>query len=79
MSDETFAWFVGVDWGSEKHQVVFSISKGRSGESGHFPHSGAGLAELGDWLLSSRLGCVLDQSEAARPVARSVLYRWCEG
>ena len=34
MSDETFAWFVGVDWGSEKHQVVFSISKGLSGESG---------------------------------------------
>jgi hypothetical protein len=79
MSDETFAWFVGVDWGSEKHQVCILDQQGTIGGERNFPHSGAGLAELGDWLLSSRLGCVLDQSEAARPVARSVLYRWCEG
>ena len=27
MNEETFAWFVGIDWGSEKHQDVFSISR----------------------------------------------------
>ena len=33
-------------------RCVFSISKGPSWERGNFPHGGAGLAELGDWLLS---------------------------
>jgi Transposase len=55
MSDETFAWFVGADWGSEKHQVCILDQQGTIGGERNFPHSGAGLAELGDWLLSSRL------------------------
>ena len=28
MSDETFTWFVGVDWGSEKHQVCILDQQG---------------------------------------------------
>jgi hypothetical protein len=28
MSDETFVWFVGVDWGSEKHQVCILDQQG---------------------------------------------------
>jgi transposase len=52
MSEETFAWFVGVDWGSEKHQVCILDQQGTNVGERHFPHGGAGLAELGDWLLS---------------------------
>jgi transposase len=52
MAEETFAWFVGVDWGSEKHQVCILDQQGNIIGERHFPHGGAGLAELGDWLLS---------------------------
>ena len=52
MTEETFAWFVGVDWGSEKHQVCVLDQQGTIVGERHFPHGGAGLAELGDWLLS---------------------------
>lgn len=52
MSDETFTWFVGVDWGSEKHQVCILDQQGTIAGERNLPHSGAGLAELGDWLLS---------------------------
>src|SRR5580704_10412927 len=52
MAEETFAWFVGVDWGSEKHQVCILDQQGTIVGERHFPHGGAGLAELGDWLLS---------------------------
>jgi transposase len=52
MSEEAFAWFVGVDWGSEKHQVCILDRQGTIAGERSFPHGGAGLAELGDWLLS---------------------------
>src|SRR3954468_5491611 len=52
MTEETFAWFVGVDWGSEKHQVCILDQHGTIVGERNFPHGGAGLAELGDWLLS---------------------------
>ena len=52
MTEETFAWFVGVDWGSEKHQVCILDQQGTIVGERHFRHGGAGLAELGDWLLS---------------------------
>lgn len=52
MSEEAFAWFVGVDWGSEKHQVCILDQQGTIAGERSFPHGGAGLAELGDWILS---------------------------
>jgi hypothetical protein len=52
MSEEAFTWFVGVDWGSEKHQVCVLDQHGTVAGERSFPHGGAGLAELGDWLLS---------------------------
>ena len=52
MNEETFAWFVGIDWGSEKHQVCVLDQQGAVVGERSFPHSGAGLAELGDWLLA---------------------------
>jgi len=53
MAEETFAWFVGVDWGSEKHQACILDPQGGIVGEREFPHSGAGLAELGEWLLST--------------------------
>jgi Transposase len=44
-------WFAGVDWGSERHQACF-LDEGNIVAEREFAHSGAGLAELGDWLLS---------------------------
>ena len=52
MAEELFGWFVGVDWGSEKHQVCILDQHGTIVGERNFPHGGAGLAELGDWLLS---------------------------
>jgi hypothetical protein len=52
MSQESFAWFAGVDWGSEGHQVCILDAEGCIAGERKFPHSGAGLAELADWLLS---------------------------
>jgi hypothetical protein len=50
--EETFTWFAGVDWGSEKHQACLIDARGTVVGERQFPHSGAGLEELGDWLLS---------------------------
>lgn len=52
MTQETLAWFAGVDWGSERHQACIVDAQGKIADERVFPHSGAGLAELGDWLLS---------------------------
>jgi transposase len=52
MAEETFAWFAGIDWGSEKHQACILDQQGSTVGEREFAHSGAGLAELGEWLLS---------------------------
>src|SRR3954462_6913667 len=52
MADGTVSWFVGVDWGSEKHQVCLLGAAGQVVGERAFPHGGAGLAALCDWLVS---------------------------
>ena len=52
MAQETLSWFAGVDWSSERHQACLVDAQGNIVGEREFPHSGAGLAELGDWLLS---------------------------
>jgi len=52
MTQETLSWFAGVDWGSERHHACLLDAQGNVVGEREFPHSGAGLAELGDWLLS---------------------------
>src|SRR5271166_1427973 len=42
----------GIGWGSEKQQACILNSQGSIVGEREFPHSGAGLAELGEWLLS---------------------------
>lgn len=52
MADETIAWFAGVDWGSEKHHACLVNLQGEIVAEREFPHSGKGLSELADWILS---------------------------
>src|SRR3954452_13147950 len=52
MADVTVSWFVGVDWGSEKHQVCLLDAAGQVVGERAFRHGGAGLAALCDWLGS---------------------------
>ena len=52
MAQEALSWFAGVDWSSERHQVCLVDAQGNIVGEHEFPHSGVGLAELGDWLLS---------------------------
>jgi transposase len=52
MAEETLTWFAGVDWGSERHQACLLDAQGNIVAEREFAHSGAGLAELCDWLVS---------------------------
>jgi transposase len=52
MAEETICWFAAVDWGSEKHQTCVLDDHGVVAGEREFPHSGAGLSELADWVQS---------------------------
>jgi len=45
-------WFAGIDWASQKHQVCLLDAAGEILGERQFAHSGAGLAELCDWLVA---------------------------
>jgi transposase len=49
-------WFAGIDWASRKHQVCLLDAAGQILGEREFIHSGAGLAELCDWLLATSGG-----------------------
>lgn len=44
-------WFVGIDWGSQDHQVHVSDAAGVKRGSRSFTHGGAGLAAMAEWIL----------------------------
>ena len=43
-------WFVGVDWGSEQHQICVLEGDGKVVGERQVAHSGAGIADLCTWL-----------------------------
>ena len=45
-------FFAGIDWGSTSHQVCVLSSEGTVLGEKAFPHSGEGLAQLLDWILT---------------------------
>lgn len=49
---ESFELTVGIDCGSEEHQVCILDRHRRRIADRRFPHSGEGLRELADWLLT---------------------------
>lgn len=50
-SDTEPAWFVGFDWGSEKHRISLFDNNGSLVGRHDSGHSATAYAELGDWLL----------------------------
>ena len=51
-----YEWFVGIDWGSQQHQVcVLDRDRRRVGERA-VDHDGASLARLADWLWTVSAG-----------------------
>ena len=56
-------WFVGIDWGSQKHQACVLDAAGKVLGEREFEHGGAGLSQMADWLLS--FGAA-DESEVGR-------------
>ena len=44
-------WFVGIDWATQSHCVCLLDAEGRRVGQHEFAHGGAGLTELGNWLL----------------------------
>src|SRR4029450_6807120 len=51
-----YDWFVGIDWGSQQHQVcVLDRDRRRVGERA-VDHDGASLARLADWLWGMAVG-----------------------
>jgi hypothetical protein len=52
VTEETIKWFAAVDWGSAKHQVCVLDAQGGVAGEREFPHSGAGLMGLADWVQS---------------------------
>jgi transposase len=53
--DNNFQYFVGVDWGSEKHRVCLMDRQGKIIAERWVEHSGSGLAELMQWLRQQAL------------------------
>src|ERR1700722_17167165 len=49
--DDEPIWFVGFDWGSEKHRVALFDRAGQLIEHRDVAHSATAYAECGDWLL----------------------------
>jgi transposase len=52
--DEKNEWFVGIDWGSETHQVAVVDREGKLVDEFAIAHDGDGLASMADRLLNDR-------------------------
>jgi transposase len=67
-----FQWFLGIDWGSEKHRLCLMDGGGKVLEQKWVEHNGSGLADLVDWLqrITSE---VPDQLAAAIEVPRGAV------
>ena len=72
------AWFVGVAWGSQKHQVCVTDAAGAVLGERAFEHGGAGLSEMADWLLSFAAGAAGDVGVAIETPRGPVVERLME-
>jgi transposase len=52
MNEEERKWFAGVDWATETHHCWVSDDRGQKLGEKAFAHSGAGLVEMQDYILS---------------------------
>lgn len=56
MEDADFAWYVGIDWASETHQVCLLNGQGKRIAERVIAHSGEGIASLLEWLVTQSEG-----------------------
>ena len=72
-------WFVGVDWGSQTHQVCVIDAGGEVVGERAFEHGGEGLSAMAEWVLSMAAGepAAIDVAiEVPRgPVVESLMER----
>ena len=81
MSDR-FRAFAGIDWASQVHQVCAIDEEGVVLGERSVPHSGAGLASLGDWLITIcqarpeeiAVAIEVPHGAACREIAEGFLY-----
>ena len=50
---QRYEWWVGIDWGSEVHQVVVVNAQGDRVSERRIAHSGTAIAEGIDWILTT--------------------------
>jgi transposase len=78
MTEEINVWFAGIDWGSQKHQICLLDAQGTIFGERQFSHSGTGLKELSDWILSiagSAVGVAIGIEVPHGPVVDALLDR----
>ena len=71
--------FVGIDWGSQTHQVCVTDEAGKVVGERAFGHGGGGLSEMAEWLAGLSTGGLGEVGVAIetprRPVVESLMER----
>lgn len=79
---KTYRVFVGIDWGTEAHQVWAIDRDGNPLGERRVPHRGAALVELADWLVALANGEASAVAVALEvphgPVVDTLLERGCD-
>ena len=52
--EESFEWFVGIDWGTETHRVAVLDGSGKVVDEFNAAHDGDGLASMAERLVADR-------------------------
>jgi len=73
MTESTFLFFVGVDLGSERHQVQVIDAQGQELAGRSVEHGGAGVRELLDWLAQVTQGADAERVAIALEVPRGAI------
>ena len=81
-SPETYRIFTGIDWGSEVHQVWVTDETGERVGERTVAHTGAALAELGEWLVTlaggDPAGVAVCLEIPRGPIVDTLLERGCD-
>jgi transposase len=56
MENQTFQYFVGIDWASDSYQICVVDDQGKALEEKQVEHSGEGIRQCIDWLLKLAAG-----------------------
>ena len=73
MTESTFLFFVGVDLGSERHQVQAIDAQGKELAGRSVEHGGAGVRDLLEWLAQVTQGAHAERVAIAMEVPRGAI------